>query len=247
MDRSKLSLPRVIGHRGAALRAPENTLAGFRKAAELGVKCVEFDVRLSLDDQPVVFHDATLDRVTDGSGRVGSTTARDLWAQDAGSSFDSAFRGERIPALEEVLALLDRLGLAFNLEMKADRSRERALAEVVARTLERAWPREAPSPLVSSFDTVALGAFARRAPQLARGYLVGNLPAQWQAQAEKLGAAVVVCDHKPLSPQGVRSVKAAGYPLLVYTVNHPSRAEELFDWGVDGVISDAPDAILAVL
>lgn len=246
-DRARLVLPRVIGHRGAAARAPENTLAGFRKAAELGCRFVEFDVRLSLEGRAIVFHDDDLERTTDGNGPVGATPYAELRARDAGFSFGPAYQGERIPSLEEALALLCRLGLAFNLEMKAEPGRERALAEVVARTLARAWPSQAPPPLVSSFAAAALAAFARRAPRIPRAYLVEQPPPDWRAQAARLGAAALVLDHKPLSREGVRAVKAAGYPLIAYTVNHPSRAEELFSWGVESVISDAPDAILGAL
>ena len=78
ISRPGLHIPKVIGHRGATLRARENTLAGFRKAAELGCTWVEFDVRLSLEGQPVVFHDDTLERTTDGIGRVGATPLGDL-------------------------------------------------------------------------------------------------------------------------------------------------------------------------
>jgi glycerophosphoryl diester phosphodiesterase len=88
-----LRLPKVIGHRGAALRAPENTLAGFRKAAELGCRMVEFDVRLCLDEVPVVFHDDRLERVTDGKGLVGATRFSALKALDAGAHFAPAYKG----------------------------------------------------------------------------------------------------------------------------------------------------------
>lgn len=246
MDRPQPRLPKVIGHRGAALRAPENTLAGFRKAAALGCKAVEFDVRLSLEGAPVVFHDDTLERVTNGSGRVGATALSALKALDAGASFDPAYRGEAIPTLEEVLEVLKSLGLAFDLELKAEPGREAALAEAVALALERHGPSERAPALVTSFEAEALAAFARRAPRIPRGYLVQTLSPAWRAEAEALGAGVVICDHRRLSPDGLKSVKGAGYPLLVYTVNHPSRARELFGWGVDGVISDAPDAILAL-
>lgn len=236
----------MIGHRGAALRAPENTLAGFRKAAELGCKWVEFDVRLSIEDRPVVFHDDTLDRVTDGTGPVGGTSLSDLLARDAGSRFDPAYRGERIPTLEEALAFLPTLGLGFNLEMKAEPGREQALAAAVARTLERLWPRELPPPLVTSFETRAVAAFARYLPAFhhLRGYLVKRLPRDWRGRAESLGAIAIVCDQRALSAEEVRAVKGAGYPLLAYTVNHPERAAALFAWGVDAVFSDAPDVIL---
>ena len=247
MERARLLLPRVIGHRGAAARAPENTLAGFRRAAELGCRWVEFDVRLSLEGRAVLFHDDNLERTTDGKGSVGATPFSELRARDAGTSFDRTYRGERIPALEEALALLRQLGLAFNLEMKSERGRENVLAEVVARTLARVWPSEALPPLVSSFETAALAAFARRAPHIPRAYLAEEPPPDWRARAAQVGAAAVVLDHKSLSPERARAVKVAGYPLLVYTVNHPGRAEELFSWGVDGVISDVPDAIIAAL
>jgi glycerophosphoryl diester phosphodiesterase len=79
-----------------------------------------------------------------------------------------------------------------------------------------------------------------------RGYLVDALVPAWRAAADRLGAVAVICNQRHLSPYGLKSVKGAGYPLLVYTVNHPSRARELFGWGVDGVISDAPDAILGI-
>lgn len=245
MDRAPLVLPRVIGHRGAAARAPENTLAGFRKAAEIGCRWVEFDVRLSLEGRAILFHDDSLERTTDGKGPVGGTPYAELRARDAGASFGPAYRGERIPSLEEALSLLHRLRLGFNLEMKAEQGREAALAEVVARTLARAWPGEAPPALVSSFETAALEAFARRAPHIPRAYLVEQPPPDWRARAARLGAAALVLGHRPLSAGLAAAVKAAGYPLLAYTVNDPGRAEELFTWGVAGVISDAPDAILA--
>lgn len=247
MDRAHLLLPRVIGHRGAAARAPENTLAGFRRAAELGCRWVEFDVRLSLEGRAVLFHDDNLERTTDGKGSVGATPFSELRARDAGAFFDRAYRGERIPTLEEALALLRQLKLAFNLEMKAERGREHVLAEVAARTLARVWPSEVSPPLVSSFEPAALTAFARRAPHIPRAYLAEDPPSDWRVRAAQVGAAAVVLDHAPLSPERARAVKSAGYPLLVYTVNHPGRARELFSWGVDGVISDAPDTILAAL
>ncbi len=247
MSRPDIRLPKVIGHRGAALRAPENTLAGFRKAAELGCRWVEFDVRLSRDEVPVVFHDDRLERVTGQEGAVAAASLAELKACDAGSVFSPEYRGERIPTLAEALELLGGLGLAFDLELKAERGREQALAEAAAAELERRWPRERPLPLVTSFETAALLHFARRAPAYLRGYLVAALPRDWRAEAERLDAAAVICDQRRIAAEGVRAVKGAGYPLLVYTVNRPARAAELLGWGVDGVISDAPDAIMAAL
>jgi glycerophosphoryl diester phosphodiesterase len=245
ITRPGLHIPKVIGHRGAALRAPENTLAGFRKAAELGCTWVEFDVRLSLEDRPVVFHDDTLERTTGGTGRVGATPLGDLLSHDAGSYFNFKYRGERIPTLDETLTLLLSLRLGCDLEMKADPGREQALAETVAGTIERVWPKAFPYPLVTSFSALAIEAFADLAPHIPRGYLTTKLPSDWQVQAGRFGAAAVICDHKSLILDDVTAVSHAGFPLLVYTVNQMSRAEQLFAWGVDSVISDAPDTIFA--
>ncbi len=240
-------LPRVIGHRGAAARAPENSLAGFRKAAALGVECVEFDVRLSADGVPILFHDDRLGRTSDGRGAVGRIAFAELRKRDAGAWFGAAFKGEPIPSLAEALALLFELGLSFDLEMKAEPGRAQALAEAVAAALAQAWPAGAAPPIVSSFDAAALAAFAEAAPRVARGYLVGALPARWLAEARRLGAAAVICDHRRLDGARAGAIKAAGYPLAVYTVNEPARAKALYAFGVDAVISDAPDRLLASL
>lgn len=242
---TQLRIPKVIGHRGAASRAPENTLAGFRKAAELGSLWLECDVRLCQEDRPIVFHDDILARTTDGRGPVGATPFHDLRSYDAGSYFNPSYRGERIPTLEETLTLLQSLRLGCDLEMKAEPGRERALAEVVARTIERQWSQDFTSLLVTSFAPLAIEAFAGAAPHIPRGYLTRALPLDWQVRAERLRAAAVVCDHTSLGFANVRSVRTAGYPLLAYTVNDVGRALELFEWGIQGVISDVPDAILS--
>ncbi|HEY5210365.1 MAG TPA: glycerophosphodiester phosphodiesterase family protein [Stellaceae bacterium] len=242
-----LSLPRVIGHRGAAARAPENTLAGFRRAAELGCRWVEFDVRLSRDGQPILLHDATLGRTTDGRGAAALKPLDELQRRDAGAWFGTEFRGEAIPTLDGTLALLHQLGLGGNLEMKASRGRETALAAAVSAVVRRLGAPALPSLLVTSFSVPALAAMAREAPLIPRGLLVGRLPSNWHAVATRLGAVAIVCDHARLRLDGARAVRATGLALLTYTVNEPARARELFGWDVDAVISDAPDTILAML
>src|SRR5262249_49277981 len=105
------ALPRLIGHRGACGLAPENTVASFRKAEELGVRWVEFAVHLSADGVPVVIHDDTVNRTTSGRGKVAALTLTELQALDAGTWFEPRFRGELVPTLETIVALLGRLGL----------------------------------------------------------------------------------------------------------------------------------------
>src|SRR3954454_23608769 len=100
-----LRLARVVGHRGAAMRAPENTLASFREAARLGAGWVELDVKLTQDGVPVVIHDETLNRTTDRQGAVRSMGFAELAEADAGSWFGPAYAGERVPRLEDALGV----------------------------------------------------------------------------------------------------------------------------------------------
>jgi glycerophosphoryl diester phosphodiesterase len=235
MTDKPLTIPRIIGHRGAAALATENSLAGFRRAAAVGCRWVEFDVRLTGDLQPVVFHDDTVDRLTGASGAVATMPLERLLTLRA--------RGEPIPTLAQTLAALRELGLGGNLEMKAEPGRETALAAAIAAALAgMAVPL-----LVSSFSVAALDAFAKVAPATPRGLLVERLPAAWQELASRLGMAALIIDHRNLSSPQARAIRDAGFRLGVYTVNDPRRARELLGWGVDAIITDAPDILLAAL
>ena len=108
----------MIGHRGAAGAAPENTLASIKKARELGATWIEFDVKLTKDSHAILFHDDRLERTTDGQGAVAATTLPEMRRLDAGSWFDAAFRGEPVPTFEQALALCAELGLGVNVEIK---------------------------------------------------------------------------------------------------------------------------------
>jgi glycerophosphoryl diester phosphodiesterase len=238
-------LPRIIGHRGAAAHAPENTLAGFRQAHTLGVGWVEFDVRLTGDGRCIVLHDDTIDRTTDGTGAAADMTLEMLAAWDAGSWFGPGFAGETIPTFEETIDLLGELGLGANIEIKPHPGAEAETAEAVCRILQTSWPASLPVPLVSSFAYRALETAHRTAPELARGLLLGRVGQDWRSLAEGVGASTIHCDHTGLTENRAREIRAADYPLLAYTVNQAGRARELFGWGVSAIFSDAPDRIAA--
>jgi len=235
--------PRLVGHRGAAGLAPENTPAGFRKAAELGVRWVEFDVHLSADGVPVIIHDDTADRTTDGKGEVSAKTLAELRSLDAGAWFSPDFRGERIPTLEETIALLGELGLGAVVEIKPSPGAEAATAEAAMRVLTATWPDHLPAPMVSSFKREALLRAQAVAPGIARALLVGAIPPDWRSEADRLGCAAVHADHRTLDADGVAAVTRAGLPLFAYTVNEASRASELFAWGVSAVFTNRPDLL----
>ncbi|MGH6717857.1 MAG: glycerophosphodiester phosphodiesterase, partial [Alphaproteobacteria bacterium] len=233
-------VPRVIGHRGAARLAPENTLAGLRKAKAEGAAWVEFDVKLSLDGVPVVLHDDTLNRTTNGRGPVRLRTAAELARLDAGSWWGPAFAGEQIPTLAAALATLAELGLGANVEIKSCPGREVETGEAVARHLRRDWPARLPPPLVSSFSPEALEAARAVAPDLARGMLVHDRWAEWRELAGRVGGVSVHTFRGFVTAEFAAAVQDAGYALLVYAVNDAAEARRLVDLGVTAMFSDAP-------
>lgn len=233
----------MIGHRGAAARAPENTLAALRRAKALGCRWVEFDVRLTGDGALVLCHDPRLDRTTDRSGVVAETSLAAIELCDAGSWFDPGFAGERVPTLDEALSLAAELDLGANIELKSDRGREYATAAAVANAVGRRRRGRAPFVLASSFLPSALTALRELAPQIPRGLLFRLIPRGWVEMARRLGCTVIGADQRRLRPRRIASVRAAGYQLAAYTVNDAARARLLFDWGVTSVFSDAPDII----
>ncbi|MEE8270801.1 MAG: glycerophosphodiester phosphodiesterase [Alphaproteobacteria bacterium] len=240
-------LPKVIGHRGAAARAPENTLAGLRTAAALGAGMVEFDTKLTGDGVPILLHDSLVDRTTDGSGPVRDMGLAAVRALDAGAWFGPGFAGEPVPTLAQALSLALRLGLAVNIEIKPCDGREVETAEAALAVAAQVWPADRPAPLVSSYSREALRAVRRIRPDWPRGLLFGTPPADWMAQVDDLAPATINVSQRRLTADRVARLRAAGRPVLAYTVNDPARARALFDIGVAAVFTDAPDTILAGL
>jgi glycerophosphoryl diester phosphodiesterase len=246
-DAVPLALPRVIGHRGAAAAAPENTLASIAKAKALGASWIEFDVKLTEDGHAVVFHDDRLERTTDGQGLVAATTLAAIRGLDAGSWFERSFRGEPVPTFEETLALCAELGLGVNVEIKPCAGRERETAAATMKALLELWPRSMPAPLVSSFTPACLRVAQERAPEMPRGYLAGTLPRRWRELMTQYGCATLHLNHRRIVPWQRATVLAAGIPLVLYTVNDGLRARRYVEEGVTAVITDRIDRLLTAL
>jgi glycerophosphoryl diester phosphodiesterase len=246
-NRSRFALPRVMGHRGAAAVAPENTLAGLRMAAAMGMTWVEFDVMLSGDGVPVLFHDDNLKRITGRKAAMARTPFADLARLEAGAWFAPGFIGEPIPSLEQALALAVELGFTPNIEIKPTPRRDAATAAAVAETIARCWPEDRPGPLISSFSRKALEVTRDRVPSLPRALIAWRLPRDWELAAKALECASLHLRGLRLRAKTVAKVKHAGYQLAAFTVNDPKRAQRLIGYGVDCIITDRPDTIAAAL
>lgn len=241
-----MKLPRLIGHRGAAAHAPENTLAALEAAAALGLGWVEFDAQLSADGVPFLMHDDRLQRTTGDRRKIAEVTAAELEGLDAGSWFGTAFSGEAVPRLEAAVARLAALGLSANVEIKPSPGLARETAVASVALLRRLWPAGRPLPLISSFKVEALEEAQRLWPEAPRGYLVEALPADWQATAARLGCLSLHLWHPQATAARVAAIKAAGYQVAAYTVNGAERGRLLLDWGVDCLITDDPPALGAL-
>lgn len=239
-------IPCVIGHRGAAGYAPENTLGGIRKAAALGARWVEFDVKLTRDLVPVLLHDPKVNRTTNGRGvlsRLDLAQTRDF---DAGSWFAPEFAGERIPTLAEAIALVQSLGLGANIEIKATWRRHGETAAKSLPIIAEAWSGNLENVLISSFSAESLAVARDLAPQVRRGLLMRRKWRNWREQAEHLGCFSVHCKERILTQRTVAEFRSHPFHLFSFTVNDAARARQLYDWGVESVISDFPDRILAI-
>lgn len=241
--------PRAIAHRGGGSLAPENTLEALEVGWQHGFRGAELDAVLSADGVPVLLHDATLERTTDGRGPVELRTAAELALLDAGSWFGAAFAGARVPTLERTLAHCAARGIWLNVEVKPAAGFEaatgRAVARMVAGCAAQFRAAGLRMPLLSSFSRAALEAAADEAPGLARGMLYTAIPPDWRETLRALECVSLHCDHRRLTAARARRVREQGFGLLCYTVNDLRRAATLWSWGVDCVCTDRIDRIPA--
>ncbi len=236
---NQLHLPKIIGHRGAKGQAPENTIASFKKAFELGAKWVELDVKETQDGVLILMHDDDLDRTTNGKGMVAKTNWDIIKTLDAGFWYSNNFVGERVPSMHEAVQLFESLNLGVNVEIKPCPNKEATTSILVADFIKNHWPKKLPPPLVSSFSMESLRVAKKQNPELNIGLLFEELlPTDWKKIALELGAITINIDDKILTESMVYDIKNEGYEVLVYTVNSKERAEELFSMGVTSIFTD---------
>ena len=239
--------PPVIGHRGACAYAPENTMASFIKAAQLGLKWVEFDVMLTADNELVIFHDEFLDRTSNGNGKIADHISSYLFSLDAGQWFSPKYSGERIPRLQTVIEFLENMNMNANVELKVFPGQEETLAKYVLSEMQTYLTKKNDSFLFSSFSTDTLRELRKYSESCHIGILLDERKQGWQRESKKLDAIAVHVNCDILTKELVSEIKSMDKILLCYTVNHPQQAKQLFTMGVDAVFSDAPDKIMKII
>jgi glycerophosphoryl diester phosphodiesterase len=233
-----LDRPLVMAHRGAKDSAPENTVAAFRQAIELGADAVEMDIIRCASGEIVVLHDDTVNRTSNGSGRVDALTLDELVELDAGSWFGPPFAGESIPLLDDVL---DAVGgrVRLNIEIRLQRPGAQPMeAELAGKLRSRGL---VPSAIVSSFDPGSLGRLRRVAPEIPRALLYSRdmpiglrhaWPRYWLAP-QALHPHFVMVDENYMA-----RARRAGYRVNVWTVDEAADMARMAGLGVDAIITD---------
>ena len=224
----------LFAHRGAKGHEPENTLAAFAKALDLGARWMETDVYV-VEDELVVFHDGRLERTTNGTGYVSESSLEYLRSLDAG-------KGQRIPFLTEVLDLIEGKA-GINIELKGPGTATQVAVLITQLLTNTSWRRD--QFIVSSFDIPELLAFVRMMPEIRVGVLTANIPLDYAEFAEPLNAWSIHASMEFINREFVEDAHGRGKKLFVYTVNHPEDYERLRKLGIDGVFSDFPDRFLS--
>lgn len=236
----KLQTPIVFGHRGASKYAPENTIAAFELALHQGAEAFELDTMLSADGIPVVIHDRTVDRTTDGSGKVDQISTKKLRALDAGSTFSPKFTNERIPLLEEVFTIFKDRAL-INVELKNFYNPFNLLPEIVVEIASKMDVLD--QLLFSSYIPPNLNRIKRLIPKAkvailcSKGFL-GYLP---RSKVFSMISPAYVHPHfKDISKRFIEKQHHINRKVNTWTVNQETDIVELIKQGVDGIITNDP-------
>ena len=237
----------TIAHRGASGHAPENTMAAFRRAVELGATFIETDLQITRDAQVIAIHDSTLDRTTSGKGQVHLQTLHEIRALDAGSWFGDGqprgFSGERVPTLDEILAFAKEHDVIFYLEIKSGPAWGVEHAVVAALQDQGASARV----VILSFDPHALDSIFRLDTTMMTGLLCEHPSNDLVERTVRAGARQLVARGDLVTAAVVEKAHRAGLQVVTWTINEPEQMRRLIADGVEGIITDYPDRLLQLL
>jgi glycerophosphoryl diester phosphodiesterase len=235
----------IIAHRGASGEFPENTLAAYRAAVEIGSDYFELDARLSREGVPVVMHDANVDRTTDGTGPVAGMTVDEIKRLDAGSWKDPRFAGQTVPTLEEVFAAFPTAGVVVELKSKPGDPPD--LEDAVFEVIER--HHAADRVIYCSFNPMALarvlelGTTSRIAPILHGG----NTREEKRAFAGLTRVDALHPEQGQCSPRAIRWALGRGDLVNPWTVDDRDAMVRLLDRGATGISTNRPDVLMDLL
>lgn len=232
----------AVAHRGASNNAPENTISALKSAAELGAKSVECDLRLTADDQVIIFHDAFLGRTTNGRGIVSRHKLAQIRQLDAGSWFSQKYVGEKVPTLEEWLQCAYVLGISLNLELKVYSKRQAEVLIAQLLTALAQYPAVFSNRcIISSNYSYAIQRVAELTPSLSTALISDRkLSVKYITALRKQGVMALHQHSRVATKAYVGRVHANKMRFLAYTVNRKEQAVALSEC-VDGIFTDNHD------
>jgi len=237
----------VIAHRGFSGAAPENTLAAFKKAMEVGSDMIELDVHLSKDGQVVDIHDDTLKRTTSGNGKVADFNLQELKQLDAGKWFGSRFFGERIPTLKEVLELT-RGKIPIHIELKEGDLGRYTITDLADRSLKEVEQAGMLNQvLFGSFNLSAVDRIREKHPRLPVALIYNKA---WDHPQDATGGRpipVLSSSGKVLNQANASKARQQGMKVFVWTLDKEEHMEQFLKMGVDGIITNYPDKLIKIL
>ena len=243
----ELAKPVIFSHRGASKYAPENTIAAFDLAFKMGSPAIELDTMLSKDGIPVVIHDHTLERTTDGTGNVAQFTAEELARLDAGSTFSNDFKGEPIPLLKDIFERF-KGKMLINVELKNNHAPFDQLPFIVAQLVRELGIQN--EVLFSSFLPLTLIRIKRMLPDAQAALLVDD--SSYDRILSKrffsfLSPGFIHPNRNYINPKYLDQEHKHGRRVNAWTINDLTQAEKFISWGIDGIISDDPQGLLNIL
>ncbi len=233
----------VLGHRGAAGLAPENTQSSLLAAHASHAQGVELDVTLLEDGHAVIFHDKMINRTSNGEGVLNQFTLKEMRSFDLGSWFDPDFQNELILTLDEALDILEKYKMTVNLELKRHNNSAALLVKQVKTILNNHPYFDAHHLIVSSFDYSVLKQVHSQMPYVQIGVLYEKQNTPWLSRAKSLQASTILPAHTLITSELADQIKEAGYQLVTWTVNNNQEAQQLYKLGVQGIITDYPNRI----
>jgi glycerophosphoryl diester phosphodiesterase len=235
----------LIGHRGAKAEAPENTLYGFQHLRNLGINHVEFDLRLSADQELMIIHDDTLERTTDGAGNIIDFSARQLKNLNACKHFDASLPCEGVPTLDDVFSLWPKLQHA-QLEVKPPRPEDhKIICEKIRACCEKYKLKD--KCVVTSSDHAFLETCKSELSDFKRGLVYLDVETKPIESALKLGCAYLCIYWKFCYLELIQQAQSEGLHVSAWTVNETTIFKKLQDYGINSIISDYPTQMSALI
>ena len=235
----------IIAHRGAAAVCPENTISAFKRAIEMGSDAIETDVQMTKDGHLILIHDEKLERTTNGKGWVKEYTLEEIKRLDAGGWFNNSFTGETIPTVEELFNLISNTNLWVNIEIKAGFVLYPGIEQALVSKIKEYNMED--KVIISSFNHYSIDLIRKISPELETAILyVAGLYEPWD-YAKGIGARFLHPFKEAVYQEMVTGAHQRGMGVHPYTIDKEEEMIALIKMGVDGIITNVPDNLIALL